>query len=924
MNTNELKHLFNDGFRLHEQGKLDKAKLIYEKILNFYPDDFDSLHLLGVIESRLSNFAIAIELISRAISVNPNNAAAYLNLGNIFKETGVLIKALTHYEKSIELKKDFAEAHSNRGNVLVELGRIEEALVSYDQAVSINPNYAVAYYNRGNALLTLNMALAAIGSYESAIKNKPDYASAFYNRGNALLQLKRTQEAAESYRSAINFKSNYSEAYYNLGTTQSILKNYIEAKEFFEKALFLQKDYDFLNGTLLHTKQQMCDWSEFENSRIEIANKLRENKKVSLPFPILSLFNSLELQHRVSKIWVQNMQPSTNSLELLQNKVNRLKKDKIKVAYYSADFYNHATLFLMAELFENHDKQKFEIIGFNFSPNKKDELQQRISKYFDNFIDINNFTDKQVSEISRELNIDIAVDLKGYTKNSREGIFSYRCAPIQISYLGYPGTMGAEYIDYIVADRIVIPEESQKYYNEKIIYLPDCYQVNDSKRKISNITFTKKEFGLPENSFVFCSFNNNYKILPSTFDIWMRIIQKVDGSVLWLFEDNPTAATNLRSEAEKRGVETSRLIFAKPMKLEDHLARHKLADLFLDTFPYNAHTTASDALWAGLPLITLAGETFASRVAASLLSTLELEELITYSENEYESLAICLAKNRKKLKSIKIKLDVNKKTSSLFSGKSFVKKLEEAYFKIHENYINGFPSKNFYIEGISKVPFNLKKNDEINLNSMRKAKLPNSMATKNIELNHGTKVIEDRIFYKSCPLCHSFNHTHQITVNCSKHSLFDHRLNNYINWRVCSDCEHSFTDGYYSKAAGNILYGKTQDTQMVGYQIEDNRLISARMIEKILPFSSTGVWLDVGFGNGSLLLTAHEFGFHPIGLDIREENVKLLSNLGISAYNKNITEININPLCSVISMCDVLEHIPYPKRWRLFIFKYAK
>ena len=351
----------------------------------------------------------------------------------------------------------------------------------------------------------------------------------------------------------------------------------------------------------------------------------------------------------------------------------------------------------MAELFELHDKTQFELFGFSFGPITNDEMRQRIEKSFDRFIEVGNKSDIEIAKLSRHFNIDIAVDLKGFTQDSRTGIFSYRAAPIQVNYLGYPGAMGAKYIDYIIADRTLIPVESQSCYSEKVVYLSDSYQVNDRRRIISDKQFSKEELGLPENGFVFCCFNNNYKILPTTFEGWMRILNAVDDSVLWLLQDTQLVVDNLKKEARKHGIDEQRLVFAERMLLSEHLARHRQADLFLDTLPYNAHTTASDALWAGLPVLTLKGKSFASRVAASLLNANDLPGLITETQQGYESLAIELALNPKKLADIKLKLANNNLTAPLFDTPLFTKKLEAAYIEMYERHQRDLQPDNILI-----------------------------------------------------------------------------------------------------------------------------------------------------------------------------------------------------------------------------------
>ena len=440
---------------------------------------------------------------------------------------------------------------------------------------------------------------------------------------------------------------------------------------------------------------KVCDWAGFDESVESISAKVRAHKKTASPFISLALTGSSLVHQQCTYIYVDDKFPFNPALGPIPK---RFKKEKIRIGYFSADFHNHATGYLMAELFELHDKSQFELIGFSFGPIKKDEMRQRLEKSFDQFIEVREKTDSDIAQLSRNLNIDIAVDLKGFTQDSRMGIFSYRAAPIQVNYLGYPGTMGAEYFEYIIADKTLISAQSQQFYSEKIVYLPNSYQVNDRQRVISDKQFTRLELGLPETNFVFCCFNNNYKILPETFNGWMRILNAVEGSVLWLFEDNSWVMTRLKQEAEKHGIDSKRLVFAKRMSITEHLARFRQADLFLDTLPYNAHTTASDALWTGLPVLTLMGESFASRVAASLLNAIDLPELITTTQSEYEVLAIELGKNIEKLNVLKQKLITNCLTGPLFNTPLFTKHLETAYMQMMDRYWEGLPLDHIYIE----------------------------------------------------------------------------------------------------------------------------------------------------------------------------------------------------------------------------------
>ena len=439
---------------------------------------------------------------------------------------------------------------------------------------------------------------------------------------------------------------------------------------------------DWASGDLLLPKMTICNWSDLAESFENISKKVMANEKVVNPFPLLSLTDDAMLQKKSSVIYAQDKYPFNPILGPI---LKRSKNEKIRIGYFSADFKNHPVAFLIAELFEIHDRSQFEIYAFSLIK-AADEMRGRLQLAFDHSIEIQVMTDIEIAQLSRSLNIDIAVDLTGYTKDSRTGIFSYRAAPIQVNYLGYPGTMGADYIDYIIADKTLIPLDVQSSYSEKVVYLPNSYQVNDRRRAIAEKQFTRHELGLPEDGFVFCCFNNNFKILPATFTSWMRILKAVEGSVLWLLQDNSWAVENLKKEALKQGVDAQRLVFAERMPLQEHLARHHQADLFLDTLPYNAHTTTSDALWSGLPVLTLIGQSFASRVAASLLNAIGLPELITNTQEQYETLAVGLAQNPQKLAEIKLKLTNNRLIAPLFDTPLFTKNLEDAYIKMYERY----------------------------------------------------------------------------------------------------------------------------------------------------------------------------------------------------------------------------------------------
>ena len=678
----------NRGNALKDLGRYEESLLSYEKALALKPDYALAYCNRGNVLMELDRLEEALGDFTRALSLNPHFVDAYSNRANVFLKLERLIEALNDSETAIALNPSHAEAYNNRGNALSDLNRLDEALASYDKALALKPDYAEAYSNRGNTLRDFNRLDEALASCDKALALKPDYAKAYINRANTLKDLNRLDEALASYDMALALKPDYAEAYSNRGNTLSDLNRLDEALASYDKALALKPDYEFLEGMRLHFRMKLCQWTDFPEEIEALVKGVQEGKPVMKPFELLGLLDSPELLLKASQRYADVKFKKQVTLGPI---LKRAPDGKICIGYYSADFRNHAVSYLMAELFELHDKSRFEILGFSFGPNVNDEMHQRVSESFDQFIDVRKMSDKEVSKLSRELGVDIAIDLTGYTKDSRPGIFAERAAPVQVSYLGYIGSMGADYIDYIIADKMVVPIEQRMNYSEKIVYLPHSYQVNDSKRKISDKQFTKKALGLPEEGFVFCSFNNNFKILPATFDSWMRILNAVDGSVLWIYVDNPTAAANLRREAENRGVYSKRLVFARKMPLEDHLARYRLADLMLDTLPYNAGTTSSDALWVGLPVLTCMGKLFVSRMAASLLDALDLPELITTSQEEYEAKAIELASHPDKLRDIKDKIGRNRKTTPLFDTKLFTRHIESAYEAMYDRYLGELP-----------------------------------------------------------------------------------------------------------------------------------------------------------------------------------------------------------------------------------------
>jgi protein O-GlcNAc transferase len=634
---------------------------------------------------------------------DPQNWISMHALASIALQSGELDEAIQLYGALIERRPDFAEGHYKRGNAYNRLGRWSAALTDYDRAVVLDPAYANAFCNRGTVLERLERWGEALASYDRALALNPSDAFAYYNHAGVLRELKRFDDAITSYDQAIALNSGYVEAYVNRGHLLHKLSRYEESAASYGKAIelcpypthaapadwspTLRPEQKYLPGLRRHVLMQICDWQGMDADRQLIAEGLRQQLPMSLPLTVLAMLPDPVLHLAAAESWIREESPPDPSLGAI---AARPPSPKIRVGYFSADFRVHPVAYLTAGLFECHDRSKFDLTAFAFGPETSDAMQARISKSFDRFLDVRQRSDVEVATLARDLGIDIAVNLNGITEDSRSKIFALRAAPIQINYLGYPGTMGARFMDYLIADGMVVPRVHQRDYIEKIIYLPGSFMPFDSSYPIAARNFTREELGLPDTAFVFCCFNNSFKLTPEIFTAWMRIVARHENSVLWLSHTNAAAVGNLRKEASRCGVDERRLIFAERLdSLPEHLARLRSADLFLDTFPYNAHATSLDALWAGVPVVTCAGESFASRVAASLLRAIGLPQLITGSLTEYEDLAASLAADPERLRQIRNTLAHNRSATSLFDTARYVKNLEAAYETIYNRYVSG-------------------------------------------------------------------------------------------------------------------------------------------------------------------------------------------------------------------------------------------
>jgi predicted O-linked N-acetylglucosamine transferase (SPINDLY family) len=683
---------YNMGVTLHKQNTLHRAIETYKRVLELEPSHTKAYSNLGIALHHQGNLDDAIVAYKRALTQKPDYAPAWNNMGNALKDQGKLDDAIAAYESALALKPDYADAYNNMGIALQDQGKLDDAIAAYGRALALKPDYVDACNNMGIALQNQRKLDEAIAAYTRVLSLKPDFAYAYNNMGNALKDQGKLDEAMAAYERALDLKPNYAYAYNNMGNALKMRGRINDAITAYECALAIQPDYVAAEAELLHQKQHICDFNVTSISP-ETSTRFTGCSRIISPFAVLSWTDNPEEQLLHSRKWAAEYFKQPPYPLPARPKVY---PTHLKVGYFSADFHDHATMFLLSGLLREHDTKNVEVFTYSYGAEKSGDWRIKAECDGDHFFDVTDLTDEDVSDLARSHGLDVAIDLKGYTENSRSDIFQYRSAPIQINYLGYPSSMGAEFIDYIIADPLVIPPEHCKFYTEKIIFLPNTYQPNDNVRVIAHTTTRRSDFNLPDDSFVFCCFNNNYKISRREFDIWMRLLGKVEGSVLWLLNSNEWAKTNLQKEAEKRGIDSSRLVFAAVLPHAEHLARHKHADLFIDTFNYNAHTTASDALWSGLPIVTKQGKQFAARVCASLLTAVGLPELITHSDTEYERLILELATDPERLGAIRADLAENRLTKPLFDTKLYTRHFEKGLWQAYSLYFNGKQPENLW------------------------------------------------------------------------------------------------------------------------------------------------------------------------------------------------------------------------------------
>jgi predicted O-linked N-acetylglucosamine transferase (SPINDLY family) len=703
----------------YQKGQLNEAAALCQQVLKWEPAHLEAVNLAGIVAAQSGRPKVALEHFTNLVRLNPDSAMAHTNRGTALMTLGRLDPALAAFDKALKLDPRYAIALNNRGNalrqlkdpaaalacydrallidaaspdlhhnraqVLLDLRQQEAALRSLDRALELNPGFAAALYVRGNVLSSLGRYALAISDYDRAVRAAPKHAEAHNNRGNALLELGQTEAAIVSFKNAIIARADYAEAYLNRGNVHRQLHQYLEATACYDKAFALNPSLPFLRGARRNARMQLCDWAHFDADVEALTQGIERDEAIVSPFYLLALVDSPGLQRQAAGIWARTRCTVDSILGPI---ALHAPHERLRIGYFSADFRNHPVAALIAELIESHDRSRFEIFAFSFGPDTQDELRLRMQGAFDRFIDIRDSSDREIALLARSLQIDIAIDLGGYTQQARPKLFALRVAPVQVSYLGYLGTLGADFMDYLIADSTIIPAEHEQYYSERLLRLPS-YQVSDRRRRIAAREFTRDELGLPATGFVYCCLNASYKITPAVFGGWMRILQRAPGSALMLLGGAPALIENLRNEACRCEVDADRLVFASRLPFEEYLARYRFMDLFLDTYPYNAGTTASDALWVGLPVLTRAGASFATRVAASLLTAIGIPELITSTRESYENRAVQLAQDPQQMAAIRERLAANRLTTRLFDTERCTASLEAGYLQIHERYRAG-------------------------------------------------------------------------------------------------------------------------------------------------------------------------------------------------------------------------------------------
>ncbi len=647
------------------------------------PNAYHACFDLAEMHHRRNNVKLARDYYCRAIQLNPGFFQAHVKLARLYHEQRQLTKAISCYQRAISLNPTFAEAYYYLGCAYHDQNALGTAIRCYQKAIDLNPNLFNAYNSMGTAWQGLEKNEKALLCFNAALSLNPVFDAAYVNRGNVFQEKRQYLQALNSYRAALKISPMNETAFLNMGTTLMRLNKAHKARACYQRAFKLNPRYAKACAYLVNRLCYECAWSTLDdlNQRLDhfTESALSNGKKpAETPFQNLSRHADPRLNKLVAAAWSRSITPPKGMPPVNyhhQGKETRM----IRIGYLSNTFANHPGSHLISGIFRLHDRSQFQIFSFSYGVDDGSYYRKRIEKDSDHFFDISQLSDNQAAALIRQHRIDILIDLRGFTHGHRLRISALRPAPIHVVYLGYPGTTGADFIDYLIGDKVVVPQDHLQYFSEKIVYMPHCYQANDNTQQISGRTFQRSEFNIPDDAFAFCSFATHYKIEAVMFDCWTRILKQVPRSVLCLVEGGKGVQHNLQREIINRGVDEKRLFFVNKLPKDEHLARLKLMDLSLDTRIYNGHTTTSDALWAGIPVLTVKGGHFASRVSASILQAMGLPELITHEIGEYEALAVRIATDRALLRELKEKVAANRSTAPLFDTPRFTRNLERAY-----------------------------------------------------------------------------------------------------------------------------------------------------------------------------------------------------------------------------------------------------
>lgn len=676
----------------HQRGDLHQAGRLYGEILQRAPHCYDALHLLGIATTDGGDPEAGIPWLRAALAVDASHAAAHHNLARALLATGDLESARRSVERATFLNPGDAASWTLLANVLQQTGRLDAAVVSYEHSIALDPAQPEVHNNLAAALRGLRRTQHALQSADRALALRPDYAKALNNRGLALLDQHRGTAAVNAFRRALSVEPQFAEALHNLGTALMQLRRFDDAGDVFARLVALAADFPHARGNLLHARLCCCDWTDVEPMMHSVSDAVARGAPADVPLSYLAVTDSAALQLQCASLYTDAFFPAREAQARRPRRPGR-----IRVAYLSGDFGEHAVTYLLARVFERHDSALFETVALSWDRRGEGPLRARVESAFSRFIDITDMSDPQAAALIHELDVDILVDLCGHTRGHRTGLLARRPGAVRVNYLGLPATMGAPYMDYLIADRFLIPAAQTVHYSEQVVWLPETFQPRDDSRKAVPEVGTRIEHGLPEYGLVLCCFNSNFKFNPLCFDVWMRLMKAVPPAVLWLVASGPDAERNLRREADARGVDPQRLVFAAQGPYETYLARYAHADLFLDCAPYNGGTTVSDALSMGVPVLTCTGNSFAARMAGSLLMNLGLAELVTYSLADYESTALALALDPPRLSSLRHRLQQSRAGHAFFDSDRYVKHLETAFRIMWDRHAAGLPPAAFAV-----------------------------------------------------------------------------------------------------------------------------------------------------------------------------------------------------------------------------------